>query len=345
MSRQMNIGGVTIGGGAAVAIQSMCSTRTEDVAATVAQILRLEQAGCEIVRVAVPTMEAARAIGQIKKAIHIPLVADIHFDYRLALQCAAEGVDKIRINPGNIGSQERVRAVAEACRRHHIPIRIGVNGGSLEKPLLEQYGGVTAQALVDSAMGHVHLLNDCGFDDICLSVKCSHVPTNMQAYTLLSRQTDYPLHLGVTEAGTPEMGVLKSAIGIGGLLCQGIGDTIRVSLTADPVEEVVAAKRILQAIDMRRSGPNLISCPTCGRTKYDMIPIAREVERRLRDCTKPITVAVMGCAVNGPGEARNADVGIAGGDGEGLLFRKGEILYKVPQEHLVDALMAEIEKL
>ena len=345
MRRQMNIGGVTIGGGAAVAIQSMCSTRTEDVAATVAQILRLEQAGCEIVRVAVPTPEAARAIGQIKKAIHIPLVADIHFDYRLALQCAAEGVDKIRINPGNIGSQERVQAVAEACRRHHIPIRIGVNGGSLEKPLLEQYGGVTAQALVDSAMGHVRLLNDCGFDDICLSVKCSHVPTNMQAYTLLSRQTDYPLHLGVTEAGTPEMGVLKSAIGIGGLLCQGIGDTIRVSLTADPVEEVVAAKRILQAIDMRRSGPNLISCPTCGRTKYDMIPIAREVERRLRDCTKPITVAVMGCAVNGPGEARNADVGIAGGDGEGLLFRKGEILYKVPQEHLVDALMAEIEKL
>ena len=345
MSRQMNIGGVTIGGGAAVAIQSMCSTRTEDVAATVAQILRLEQAGCEIVRVAVPTPEAARAIGQIKKAIHIPLVADIHFDYRLALQCAAEGVDKIRINPGNIGSQERVQAVAEACRRHHIPIRIGVNGGSLEKPLLEQYGGVTAQALVDSAMGHVRLLNDCGFDDICLSVKCSHVPTNMQAYTLLSRQTDYPLHLGVTEAGTPEMGVLKSAIGIGGLLCQGIGDTIRVSLTADPVEEVVAAKRILQAIDMRRSGPNLISCPTCGRTKYDMIPIAREVEQRLRGCTKPITVAVMGCAVNGPGEARNADVGIAGGDGEGLLFRKGEILYKVPQEHLVDALMAEIEKL
>ena len=345
MSRQMNIGGVTIGGGAAIAIQSMCSTRTEDVAATVAQILRLEQAGCEIVRVAVPTMEAAQAIGQIKKAIHIPLVADIHFDYRLALQCAAEGVDKIRINPGNIGSQERVQAVAEACRLHHIPIRIGVNGGSLEKPLLEQYGGVTAQALVDSAMGHVRLLNDCGFDDICLSVKCSHVPTNMQAYTLLSRQTDYPLHLGVTEAGTPEMGVLKSAIGIGGLLCQGIGDTIRVSLTADPAEEVVAAKRILQAIDMRRSGPNLISCPTCGRTKYDMIPIAREVERRLRDCTKPITVAVMGCAVNGPGEARNADVGIAGGDGEGLLFRKGEILYNVPQERLVDALMAEIEKL
>ena len=341
----MNIGGVVIGGGAPVAIQSMCSTATEDVAATVAQILRLEQAGCQIIRVAVPTMEAAAAIGAIKKAIHIPLVADIHFDYRLALRCAAEGVDKIRINPGNIGSHERVRAVAETCREHHIPIRIGVNGGSLEKPLLAKYGGVTAQALVDSAMGHVRLLNDCGFDDICLSVKCSHVPTNMAAYTLLSRETDYPLHLGVTEAGTPEMGVLKSAIGIGGLLCQGVGDTIRVSLTADPVEEVIAAKKILQAAGIRKSGPDLISCPTCGRTKYDMIPIAREVERRLQGCTKPITVAVMGCAVNGPGEARSADVGIAGGDGEGLLFRKGEILYKVPQDKLVDALMAEIERL
>ena len=341
----MNIGSVIIGGGAPVAIQSMCSTATEDVAATVAQILRLERSGCQIIRVAVPTMEAAAAIGQIKKAIHIPLVADIHFDYRLALRCAAEGVDKIRINPGNIGAQERVRAVAEACREHRIPIRIGVNGGSLEKPLLEKYGGVTAQALVDSAMGHVRLLNDCGFDDICLSVKCSHVPTNMAAYTLLSQQTDYPLHLGVTEAGTPEMGVLKSAIGIGGLLCQGIGDTIRVSLTADPVEEVAAAKRILQAAGIRKSGPDLISCPTCGRTKYDMIPIAREVERRLQGCTKPITVAVMGCAVNGPGEARSADVGIAGGDGEGLLFRKGEVLYKVPQDKLVDALMAEIERL
>ena len=345
MSRQMNIGGVPIGGGADIAIQSMCNTATEDVAATVAQILRLEQAGCQIIRVAVPTMAAAAAIGRIKKAIHIPLVADIHFDYKLALRCAAEGVDKIRINPGNIGAQERVKAVAEACRDHHIPIRIGVNGGSLEKPLLAKYGGVTAQALVDSAMGHVRLLNDCGFDDICLSVKCSHVPTNMAAYTLLSRETDYPLHLGVTEAGTPEMGVLKSAIGIGGLLCQGIGDTIRVSLTADPVEEVAAAKRILQAAGIRKSGPDLISCPTCGRTKYDMIPIAREVERRLQGCTKPITVAVMGCAVNGPGEARSADVGIAGGDGEGLLFRKGEVLYKVPQDKLVDALMAEIERL
>ena len=340
MSRQMNIGG-----GADITIQSMCNTATEDVAATVAQILRLERSGCQIIRVAVPTMEAAAAIGAIKKAIHIPLVADIHFDYRLALRCAAEGVDKIRINPGNIGSHERVRAVAEACRAHRIPIRIGVNGGSLEKPLLEKYGGITAQALVDSAMGHVRLLNDCGFDDICLSVKCSHVPTNMAAYTLLSRQTNYPLHLGVTEAGTPEMGVLKSAIGIGGLLCQGIGDTLRVSLTADPVEEVLAAKRILQAIGLRRSGPDLIACPTCGRTKYDMLPIAREVERRLQGCTKPITVAVMGCVVNGPGEASAADVGIAGGDGEGLLFAKGNILRKLPQDKLVDALMEEIDKL
>ena len=345
MSRQMKIGGVTIGGGAEVAIQSMCNTRTEDVAATVAQILRLEQAGCEIIRVAVPTMEAACAVGQIKKAIHIPLVADIHFDYQLALRCAAEGVDKIRINPGNIGAQERVRAVAEACRDHHIPIRIGVNGGSLEKPLLEKYGGVTVQALVDSAMGHVRLLNDCGFDDICLSVKCSHVPTNMAAYTLLSQQTDYPLHLGVTEAGTPEMGVLKSAIGIGGLLCRGIGDTLRVSLTADPVEEVTAAKKILQAAGIRRTEPDLIACPTCGRTQYDMLPIAREVERRLKDCHKPITVAVMGCVVNGPGEAAAADVGIAGGRGEGLLFAKGKILRKVPQEQLVDELFREIEKL
>ena len=345
MSKQIHVGSVPVGGGADIAIQSMCNTRTEDVAATVAQILRLEEAGCDIIRVAVPDMAAAQAVGRIRRAIHIPLVADIHFDYRLALRCAAEGVDKIRINPGNIGAQERVRAVAEACRDHHIPIRIGVNGGSLEKPLLAKYGGVTAQALVDSAMGHVRLLNDCGFDDICLSVKCSHVPTNMAAYTLLSRETDYPLHLGVTEAGTPEMGVLKSAIGIGGLLCQGVGDTIRVSLTADPVEEVAAAKRILQAAGIRKSGPDLISCPTCGRTKYDMIPIAREVERRLQGCTKPITVAVMGCAVNGPGEARSADVGIAGGDGEGLLFRKGEVLYKVPQDKLVDALMAEIERL
>ncbi len=345
MTRRIQVGAVPVGGGAAVSIQSMCNTPTEDVNATVRQIQRLEQAGCEIVRVAVPTEEAARAIPSIKAAIHIPLVADIHFDYKLALECVRQGIDKIRINPGNIGSQEKVRAVADACRSEGIPIRIGVNGGSLERELLQKYGGVTPEALVESAMGHVRLLNDCSFDDICISVKCSRVPVNMAAYQLLRRQTDYPLHLGVTEAGTPRMGVLKSAIGIGGLLCQGIGDTIRVSLTADPVEEVRAAKDILSAAGLRQTGPNLISCPTCGRTKYDMIPIAREVERRLEGCTKPITVAVMGCVVNGPGEARAADVGIAGGDGEGLVFRKGEILYKVPQDKLVDALMDEIDRL
>ena len=345
MTRQVHVGPVAIGGGAPVSIQSMCNTPTENVDATVAQILRLEQAGCDIVRVAVPTREAAMAIPAIKSRIHIPLVADIHFDYKLALLCIDGGVDKIRINPGNIGSPDRVRAVADGCRERGIPIRVGVNGGSLEKDILRKYGGVTAEALAESALGHVRLLEDCGFADVCISVKCSHVPVNMATYRLLHERTDYPLHLGVTEAGTPDMGVLKSAIGIGGLLCQGIGDTLRVSLTADPVEEVVAAKRILQAIGLRRSGPDLIACPTCGRTKYDMLPIAREVERRLQDCTKPITVAVMGCVVNGPGEASAADVGIAGGDGEGLLFAKGKILRKLPQDKLVDALMEEIDKL
>ena len=345
MSKQIHVGAVAVGGGAPVSIQSMCNTPTQDVERTVSQILRLEQAGCQIIRVAVPDMDAARAIGPIRRRIHIPLVADIHFDYRLALECVRQGVDKIRINPGNIGSAEKVRAVADACRDRGIPIRIGVNGGSLERELLQKYGGVTAQALVDSALGHVRLLNDCNFDDICISVKCSHVPVNMAAYRMLHEQTHYPLHLGVTEAGTPRRGVLKSAIGIGGLLCQGIGDTIRVSLTADPEEEVRAALDILSAAGLRKTGPDLISCPTCGRTRYDMIPIAREVERRLQGCTKPITVAVMGCVVNGPGEARAADVGIAGGDGEGLLFRHGEILRKVPQDKLVDALMDEIDKL
>lgn len=345
MTRQVHVGPVAIGGGAPVSIQSMCNTPTENVDATVAQILRLEQAGCDIVRVAVPTREAAMAIPVIKSHIHIPLVADIHFDYKLALLCINGGVDKIRINPGNIGSPDRVRAVADGCRERGIPIRVGVNGGSLEKDILRKYGGVTAEALAESALGHVRLLEDCGFRDVCISVKCSHVPVNMAAYRLLHERTDYPLHLGVTEAGTPDMGVLKSAIGIGGLLCQGIGDTLRVSLTADPVEEVVAAKRILQAIGLRRSGPDLIACPTCGRTKYDMLSIAREVERRLEGCTKPITVAVMGCVVNGPGEASAADVGIAGGDGEGLLFAKGKILRKLPQDKLVDALMEEIDKL
>ena len=345
MTRRIQVGAVPVGGGAPVSIQSMCNTATEDVEATVQQIRRLEQAGCDIVRVAVPTEEAARAIPAIKRGIRIPLVADIHFDYKLALLCIDGGVDKIRINPGNIGSKERVRAVADGCRERGIPIRVGVNGGSLEKDLLRKYGGVTAEALAESALGHVHLLEDCGFGDICISVKCSRVPVNMAAYELLHERVDYPLHLGVTEAGTPEMGVLKSAIGIGGLLCRGIGDTLRVSLTADPVEEVTAAKKILQAAGIRRTEPDLIACPTCGRTQYDMLPIAREVERRLKDCHKPITVAVMGCAVNGPGEAAAADVGIAGGKGEGLLFQKGKIVKKVPQNALVEELFALIDQL
>lgn len=345
MSKQINIGGVVIGGGAPVAIQSMCSTKTENVSATVDQILRLEEAGCEIIRVAVPHMEAAKSIGAIKSKIHIPLVADIHFDHKLALECAEQGVEKIRINPGNIGGEDRVKAVVDACRARNIPIRIGVNGGSLEKELLKKYGGVCAEALVESAMGHVALLNRFDFDDICISVKCSSVPLTMAAYRLLSERCDYPLHLGVTEAGTPSMGMVKSAMGIGGLLCMGIGDTLRVTLTADPVEEIFAAKKILRASGLRQEGPNLIACPTCGRTNIDLIPMAEEVERRLMNCEKNITVAVMGCAVNGPGEASAADVGIAGGDGEGLIFRKGTVLRKVPQDKLVDELMAEIDLL
>ncbi len=345
MTKRIMVGNVPVGGGAPISIQSMCNTKTDDIDATVDQILRLEAAGCEIVRVAVPDMAAARAIDSIKSRIHIPLVADIHFDHRLALECAARGVDKIRINPGNIGGEDHVRAVAEACREGRIPIRIGVNGGSLEKELLGKYGGVTAQALAESAMGHAALLEKYDFTDICISVKCSSVPVTVEACRLLSERCSYPLHLGVTEAGTPEMGMVKSAMGIGGLLCLGIGDTLRVTLTADPVEEIAAAKKILMAAGLRQEGPNLIACPTCGRTCIDLIPIAREVERRLAGCSKPITVAVMGCAVNGPGEAAAADVGIAGGRGEGLLFRRGKILRKAPQERLVEELMAEIETL
>ncbi len=345
MTKKLMVGSVAVGGGAPVSIQSMCNTKTDDVEATVEQILRLEEAGCEIIRVAVPDLAAARAVGAIKSRIHIPLVADIHFDYKLALECVDQGADKIRLNPGNIGGEDRVKLVADACRKNHVPIRIGVNGGSLEKELRRKYGGVTAQALVDSALGHAALLNKFDFDDICISVKCSSVPLTIAAYRALNRQCAYPLHLGVTEAGTPEMGMVKSAMGIGGLLCLGVGDTLRVTLTADPVEEVYAAKKILLAAGLRQEGPNLIACPTCGRTNIDLIPMAREVERRLAGCKKPITVAVMGCAVNGPGEASAADVGIAGGMGEGLLFRKGQIIRKVPQEKLVDALMEEIEAL
>ena len=345
MTKQLLVGKVPVGGGAPVSIQSMCNTKTDDVAATAAQIHVLEKAGCELIRVAIPDQAAAEAIDRIKERISIPLIADIHFNYQYALKCAERGVDAIRINPGNIGGEEKVKAVADACRARNIPIRIGVNGGSLEKELRAKYGGVTAEALVESAMGHVALLNRFDFDDICISVKCSDVPLTMAAYRLLHERTDYPLHLGVTEAGTPSMGMVKSAMGIGGLLCLGIGDTLRVTLTADPVEEIYAAQKILKAAGLRKSGVNLIACPTCGRTRIDLIPMAEEVERRLANCPKDLTVAVMGCAVNGPGEAAAADIGIAGGNGEGLLFRKGEILYKVPQEELVDALMREIERL
>ncbi len=345
MTRQIFVGGVPIGGGAPVTIQSMTNTRTDDVAATVAQIRRLAAAGCQIVRVAVPDLAAAKAVGAIKEQIDIPLVVDIHFDYKLALECVAAGCDKVRINPGNIGGEDRVRQVADACRQKGIPIRIGVNGGSLEKPILAKYGGVTPEALVESAFGHIRLLEKFDFTDICVSLKSSSVPVTMAAYRLMSEKSDYPLHLGVTETGTPRMGILKSAVGIGGLLALGIGDTIRVSLSADPVEEVYAARDILKAAGVRKDGPELVACPTCGRTRIDLIGLANEVEERLKSVDKPITVAVMGCAVNGPGEASAADVGIAGGVGEGLLFRKGEIVKKVPQEALVDELFALIEEL
>ena len=345
MTRQIFVGGVPIGGGAPVTIQSMTNTRTDDVAATVAQIRRLAAAGCQIVRVAVPDLAAAKAVGAIKEQIDIPLVVDIHFDYKLALECVAAGCDKVRINPGNIGGEDRVRQVADACRQKGIPIRIGVNGGSLEKPILAKYGGVTPEALVESAFGHIRLLEKFGFTDICVSLKSSSVPVTMAAYRLMSEKSDYPLHLGVTETGTPRMGILKSAVGIGGLLALGIGDTMRVSLSADPVEEVYAARDILKAAGVRKDGPELVACPTCGRTRIDLIGLANEVEERLKSVDKPITVAVMGCAVNGPGEASAADVGIAGGVGEGLLFRKGDIVKKVPQEALVDELFALIEEL
>ena len=345
LTRKIMVGGVPVGGGAPVSIQSMLNTRTTDVDGCLAQIRALATAGCEIARLAVPDMEAAEAFGAICAASPLPLVADIHFDYRLAIRAAENGAAKIRINPGNIGEEERVRAVVEACGARNIPIRIGVNGGSLEPRLLEKYGHPTPEALVESAFGHIALLEKYDFHDICVSMKSSSVPLMIEAYRLFSERSDYPLHVGVTETGTERMGTIKSAMGIGALLCQGIGDTMRVSLTADPVQEVLTAKDILKAAGLRRDGVNIIACPTCGRTKYDMLPIAREVERRLKSCDKPITVAVMGCVVNGPGEASAADVGIAGGKGEGLLFAKGKVLRKVPEDQLVDALFEEIDKL
>ena len=345
MTRQIQVGGVAVGGGAPVSIQSMLNTKTTDVEGSLSQIRALAAAGCEIARLAVPDMEAAAGFGKIAAASPLPLVADIHFDYRLAIAAAEGGAAKIRINPGNIGGEDRVKAVVDCCKAHHIPIRIGVNGGSLDKALLHKYGHPTPEALVESAFSHIALLEKYGFYDICVSMKSSSVPLMMAAYRLFAEKSDYPLHLGVTETGTETMGVIKSAMGIGGLLCMGIGDTIRVSLTADPVKEVLAAKSILKAAGLRKEGVNLIACPTCGRTKIDLIGLANRVEEALRDCKKPLTVAVMGCIVNGPGEAREADVGIAGGEDSGVLFVKGELKEKLPYDELLPALLRYIDKL
>lgn len=343
--RIVNIGGVKIGGDNPVAIQSMCNTDTRDVKATVNQIHELENAGCEIIRVAVPDMVAAKAVADIKKQIHIPLVVDIHFDYRLALECMKKGADKVRINPGNIGDRDRVKQVVEMAKEREIPIRIGVNGGSLERELLQKYGGVTADALVESAMGHVAILDELNFNNVVVSIKISDVPKMLCAYRKFNEISDIPLHIGVTESGTLKGGTVKSAVGIGALLAEGIGDTMRVSLTANPVEEIYAAYDIQKVLGMRKTGAEIVSCPTCGRTQLDLISIANEVEKRAANIDKPIKIAVMGCAVNGPGEAREADIGIAGGKGEGLIFKKGEIIKKVPQDSLVDELMKEIETL
>lgn len=342
---QVQAGNVRIGGGADISVQSMLNIPSTDIEGSVKQAKELEAAGCQIIRAAIPNIEAVQLIPALKQAVSIPIVADIHFDYKLALESCAAGVDKIRINPGNIGSEDRVKAVADACRARNIPIRIGVNSGSLEKEILAKYGHPTPQALCDSALYHASLLKKFDFIDIVLSMKSSTVSTMIEAYELASQQCDYPLHLGVTEAGTERMGIIKSAAGIGSLLVHGIGDTIRVSLTDDPVKEVYAAIDILKALDLKRGGVQFVSCPTCGRTRINLVKIANEVENRLKNCKKDIKVAVMGCVVNGPGEAREADIGIAGGVGSGLVFKKGEILYKVSEDKLVDALMDEIEKL
>ena len=342
-TKVVQIGQVQIGGGAPIAIQSMTNTRTEDVAATVDQILRLEQAGCEIIRSTVPTLEAARAIGEIKKQIHIPLVADIHFDYKMAIAAMENGADKIRINPGNIGSTDQVKAVVDVARERNIPIRVGVNSGSLEKALLEKYGGVTAEGIVESALEKVHIIEELGYDNLVISIKSSDVLMCVRAHEILAAQTRYPLHVGITESGTVQSGNIKSAIGLGIILHQGIGDTIRVSLTGDPVEEVKSAKLILRTLGLRQGGIEVVSCPTCGRTKIDLIGLATQVEKLVEDYPLDIKVAVMGCAVNGPGEAKEADIGIAGGDGEGLLIKKGEIVRKMPEGELLAALKEELD--
>lgn len=344
LARQINVGGVLIGGGAPVAIQSMLNTKTTDIEGSLSQIQALQTAGCQIARLAVPNMEAAEAFSQICRASSLPLVADIHFDYKLAIAAALGGAAKIRINPGNIGGEDKVEAVVAVCKEKKIPIRIGVNGGSLDKKLLHKYGHPTAEALVESAFEHLELLEKFGFYDSCVSMKSSAVPTMVAAARLFRQKCDYPLHIGVTETGPVRMGLLKSAMGIGALLLDGVGDTIRVSLTDDPVEEVYAAKDILKAAGLRKEGVNIISCPTCGRTKIDLIGLVNQVDQALKDCRKPITVAVMGCIVNGPGEAREADIGIAGGDGCGMLFEKGQQLEKLPYDQLLPALLKKIEE-
>ena len=342
-TRQIHIGNVAIGGGAPISVQSMCNTKTTDTKATVAQIKALQNAGCDIVRVAVPDMEAAQNLGNIIKEINIPLVADIHFDYKLALEAIKQGISALRLNPGNIGGEEKVRAVVKAAKEAHIPIRIGVNAGSLDKKILAKYGEVTPEALVESAMQHVKILEDLDFHDLKISLKAHDVPLTLAAYRLMSKTVDYPLHLGITEAGTVNTGIIKSAVGIGALLSEGIGDTFRISLTGDPVVEVKVANEILKSLGLKEYGPTLVACPTCGRTSIDLPAIAAKVEKKLEGIKDPIDVAVMGCVVNGPGEARGADVGIAGGNGEGLIFRKGEIIRKVPEENLVEELFKEID--
>ena len=345
-TKVVQIGNVKIGGGNPVAIQSMTNTKTEDVKATVAQILALEKAGCDIIRCAVPTMEAAEALKKIKKEIHIPLVADIHFDYRLAIAAMENGADKIRINPGNIGSQERVKAVVDVAKERNIPIRVGVNSGSLEKEIVEKYGKVTAEGLVESALDKVHMIEEMGYDNLVISIKSSDVLMCIKAHELIAKQTNYPLHVGVTESGSVIAGNIKSAVGLGNILYQGIGDTIRVSLTGDPVEEIRSAKLILKSLGLRKGGVTVVSCPTCGRTQIDLIGLAGKVEKMVEDMDiDDLKVAVMGCVVNGPGEAREADLGIAGGKGEGLLIKKGEVIRKVPENQLLDALREELEKL
>ena len=345
MTRQIMVGNVPIGGGAPVAIQSMLNTRTTDVEGSLEQIRRLQAAGCQIARLAVPDKQAAQGFREICSGSSLPLVADIHFDYRLAIAAAEGGASKIRINPGNIGGEDRVAAVVDVCKDKKIPIRIGVNGGSMDKKLLEKYGHPTAEALVESAFQHLELLEKQGFYDTCVSMKSSTVPTMVKAARLFRSQCDYPLHIGVTETGPVRMGLMKSAMGIGALLLDGIGDTIRVSLTDDPVEEVYAAKDILKAAGLRKEGVNIISCPTCGRTRIDLIGLVNQVDEALKDCQKPITVAVMGCIVNGPGEAREADIGIAGGDGCGMLFEKGQQIAKLPYDELLPALLKRIQEM